>query len=101
MKGDLLPLVLGELVFSDGTHPDLTNHTVRFYMKDDDGVVLIDGHAAEIVDQATAKVKYTWQAGETDLVGPCHAEFKIFNLEGISQTFPAEDSFIIRFRETN
>jgi len=101
VKGDLNPDVRAQLIFPDGTKPDLTGgQTVKFYMSDDNGNVLIDGHDAVIVDAANCIVRYIWQTGETELIGPCHAEFKIF--DGIeTQTFPAADNFVIRFRESN
>ncbi len=100
VRNDLGPSIQATLKLNDNTTPDLTGSTVKFYMKDDNGVVVIDGHDATIIDPLLATIVYNWQAGETDLVGPCHGEFKVTKA-GITQTYPMEDDFVIRFRESN
>lgn len=73
---------------------DLTGATVRFSMRTQAGVILINRAAAVIVTPTGAPtVRYDWQTGNADEPGVHEAEFEVTYANGRIETFP-NDSFI-------
>ncbi len=97
---DRLPSIAATLGFvGSSAVPALPTGTVVNFIlrgKDDNGNPA--GTAAKvnapavIVDAATAKVRYDWAAGDTNLPGPYLAEWEVVTPDGKTQTFPT-DSF--------
>lgn len=82
VQGDLAPSITGNLTHSDGTVYDLTDTTVRFQMR-----LSIDRRwavnaPAVIVDAATGRVRYDWQAGDLDEAGDYSGRWLITFLDG-------------------
>lgn len=71
-QGDLLPVIEGTLRNPDGTPMSLTDCTVFFRMRRKGltlGELIIDDVEAEIVDEASGRVRYVWLDGDTTSPG--------------------------------
>jgi hypothetical protein len=95
VSGDLAPSVQATLQNSDGSAVTLTGCTVMFRLSQ--GGQLLFSKAATIVDATNGIVEYNWQAGDTNVVGQCKADFLVTFPGGATQTFPTEEDFIITF----
>jgi hypothetical protein len=85
MQGDLLTRIYAALT-QDGAARDLTGNTVRIYIQNNNGDLVVDGSLATIDNAASGYVSwdpdegemvsgYTWAA----LVGRCPTWFRVFS----------------------
>lgn len=90
---DLLPPLEATLGFeSMAGVPDLSDPAtvVSLIMrKDGDAQPKVNSQAV-IVDVATAKVRYDWATGDTDIPGVYKAEWEVVYADGKPQTFPTK-----------
>jgi len=89
-QGDTLPAVEYALAGNDldASHLNLAGASVDFVfyqLKSDSAVTT---KTAEIVDAETNRVRYQWQAGDTDTPGDYVCEFKVTYADGAVLTFP-------------
>jgi hypothetical protein len=74
-QGDTLPNLTVQLLGPTGAALDLTAATgVTFVMRSAAGVQLVR-RAATVTTAAQGRVSFTWQAGDTDLIGEHDAEW--------------------------
>ncbi len=85
-RNDLEPALRATLKDADGP-VNLTGLTVRFLMRDTDGVLKASG-VCTLVDAANGVVSYAWQSGDTDTTGDFTAEFEVTVSVGRTRTFP-------------
>ncbi|HVT76983.1 MAG TPA: BppU family phage baseplate upper protein [Acidimicrobiales bacterium] len=72
--------------------------SVKFHMRlisDDAPLLAAD---ATIVDATAGKVRYDWQAGDTDTAGYHRAEFKV-TFDGKPIRFPNDDDLVVHIRK--
>lgn len=89
-RNDTKPIEVGlEQQQADGTYSaaNLTNATVKFLMRDQDGQEVVNA-AAEIVDDVNGIVRYNFLAADTAVAGYFNAEFQVTFVSGIVETFP-------------
>lgn len=87
-KGDLLPEIAAQLIGPDGTHLVLDGATVKFTLRTPNGVVVINQRTATVVQATQGRVKYTWQPGDTDVIGTHDAEWIVVYPGGKEMTVP-------------
>jgi hypothetical protein len=90
-KGDLRPDLLVELTEGGAAVP-LDGCTVRLLARDQAGATAIDA-TMTIVDAASGRVSYAWQAGDTDQAGGLDLEIKVTDGSAKTRTFP-DDGFL-------
>ena len=98
VRNDLKPNIEATLTYKDGSVVNLTNATVKFHMKKENGAVVVNKDA-DVTEALNGKVVYYWAEGDTDLLGKCKGEFEVTFPDSTTQTFPAVDEFDIIFRE--
>lgn len=75
-KGDLLPDITTQLLGTDGLPLDLSVVvSVTFIMKTKEGVSLVE-RAATVVTPVEGRVRHTWVAGDTDVIGEHNVEWR-------------------------
>lgn len=96
VQNDTLP-VLNATIMKDGCLVDLSAATVKFYMINaDTDAVKIDGKNCDIIDAKKGKVRYSWEAEDTDTVGTYLGEFEVTFTTGKIQTGFKQLTIIIR-----
>lgn len=90
-RGDTLPYLSATLRGNDGTAADLTNATVLFKMRKANATAVALSRACSIIDAVKGKVRFYWQAGDTDVVGKFQGEFEVTYVNGSIETFPNKD----------
>lgn len=98
VRNDTRPNIEATLTYDDGSVVDLTNCTVKFHMRKENGAVVVD-KAASLQDAPNGVVLYTWEAEDTNVLGTCKGEFEVTFQDTTIQTFPKIDDFVIEFRE--
>jgi hypothetical protein len=86
-RNDTVPVFQAGLLDGSGLPIDLTGATVRFHMRDSDGIVVID-QPADIINPTTGTVQYSWVASDTDTSGTFQAEIEVTYALGEIETFP-------------
>lgn len=88
-RGDLLPVLFATLKNANDSPVDLTGSTVTFFMQwpDRPDKPRIGGVAFLVDDPVGGKVKYIWQAGNTNEAGLYRGEWRV-TYPGGRQTFP-------------
>lgn len=66
----------------------LTGATVRFFMRNRAGQVVVDAAALIVTATGTPTVEYSWQPGDTAAAGLYEAEFQVTYADGKIETFP-------------
>jgi hypothetical protein len=92
-QGDRRPYWVGWLEQPSGVPiPNLSQATsLTFKMSSGPGNPLkVNSNAVEILDEPTAKVRYKWQAGDTDQQGQFNVEIEIIWAVGEPMTVPTE-----------
>lgn len=94
--GDLLPAFDAVLTDKDGNPEDLSGFDGGFIFEYTlpNSTTKLTG-SVTVVDAATGHVRYSWQAGDTDVVGTLEGEFR-GTKGGKYQTWPSRDYAIIR-----
>lgn len=90
-QGAQNPSLDATLTKGDGSAQDLTGGTVTFSMKRQrTGAVKVNAGACTIVNApgTDGKVKYAWQAADTDTPGVYRGSFKVTGLAGGPAVFP-------------
>jgi hypothetical protein len=90
-QDDRKPDLTAKLVNDAGTAYDLSGCTVKFFMKDSQGTIKINGTSASIVNAATGQVKYEWATGDTDTPGTFYGLFQVVYSAGIVMSAPAQN----------
>lgn len=96
-QGDTWPPVRATLKDENGP-VDLTGCTVKFRMSGPSGANTVN-ESATITDAANGKVMYTWQKGDTKVVGQHRAEFVVTFANGKRATFPNNNFIFIQINE--
>ena len=92
-QNDTSPLLVVTLKDAAGNAIDLTSATVRFHMKRiNQATVKVDG-SAFVLDDDAGRVRYAWQAADTDTPGTFQGEFEVTYNTGEIETFP-NDGFL-------
>ncbi|MDX1810435.1 MAG: BppU family phage baseplate upper protein [Gammaproteobacteria bacterium] len=87
-RNDTSPDLECTLQGNDGVSVDITGATVRFHMtKKGETTPKVDALATN-VDEASGKVKYEWNAADTDTKGVFRGEFEVTYSDGSIETFP-------------
>jgi Rib/alpha/Esp surface antigen-like repeat protein len=94
-QNDTRPYLDAQLANTDGTPIDLTGCTVRFFMVSTSGGQPKINAQCAITDAVNGKVRYYWQAGDTESFGDYKAEFEITFPDGSKQTVPNDGYLII------
>lgn len=91
VQGDLEPDLLLDLAVND-TAEDITDATspTMVWWKPDDSVDEVD---LIVVDAAAGRVRYTWETGDTDLVGLHRGRVVLTRGNGEQQTFPSDGTW--------
>lgn len=66
---------------------NLIGAVVRFHMKTEDDLVLVN-KLATVVNQEGGIVRYDWEVGDTNYYGLCFAEFQVTYEDQNIETFP-------------
>ena len=102
VAGDLTPELTVTLLKPDERTPidGLTAETeVKFVLKAaHDAAAVISYQDAVVIDATNAKVKYSWQAGDTDTNGRFLGRFRI-KISGKFQHFPNKKWIVVNFNE--
>lgn len=75
----------------------LTGATVVFNMQNEDGDIVINRAAAEVLDDGDGtedgnpSVRYPWQVGDTASAGDFQGEFEVTYADAAIETFPNSD----------
>ena len=90
-QGDLFPFEY-VLTYDDATPIDLTGATVTITtILDDADSPTVDNETCQVTLPDSGVIVYTWQAGETDVVGMYRIEFLITFNSGATLTVPSGD----------
>jgi hypothetical protein len=95
VKGDLKPVLNVILQYEDGSAVNLTGANVNFQMSQN-GVQLLN-KPCTIINATSGQVQYQWQAGDTNYLGLCPAQFLVTFSDGTTQSFPTSQDFIVEF----
>lgn len=95
--GDTLSPLRAQLLYKDESNQlsyaeSLAGYTVKFLMKTERGQVKVaesELHVT-IVDAASRKVKYNWQAADVDTPGTYYAWFVVYSAGGAKDTYPKD-----------
>lgn len=99
-RGDTLDAFDATLKGADDVAVDLTGATARFTMTNvATGVNKVTGAAMTLVDAAGGKVRYEWQAADTDTAGDYYGEVEVTFASGKVATFPNSRHLVIRIQE--
>jgi len=98
VEGDLKPIIEATLTYKDGSIVNLAGCTVKFHMMQK-STVLIDKPAEILEPKTEGKIRYNWEAGDTNITGKCTAEFEVTFSDSKTMTFPTETTFEIVFRK--
>ena len=100
--GDVLPVLTATLSDASGALA-INGATVRFHMDDRDTGAEIVNAVAENLDDATeanrGKVRYQWQAADTDTPGWFWGEFQVTFTGPKTLTFPSPGHLLIHVAE--
>lgn len=94
-QNDTLPDLQVQLTDSGGYPFDLRSSTVMFRMVKRGAQYAKVGAFATVLDAVGGRIKYVWQAADTDTVGVYRAEFEATDSLGRIETYPAEDYYLI------
>lgn len=72
--------------------------SVTFVMKDQDEAVKVNAAAVIVGDPLDGRVKYNWQAADTDAPGDYDAEFVVLWSDGTTTTFPNHSYIQVRVK---
>jgi predicted dehydrogenase len=86
-RNDTAPAFRATLQDADAASVDVTGATVRFHMRNEAGVAVVDA-AAVIITAASGIVEYRWAAADTATSGVYKAEFEVTYSTGYIETFP-------------
>ena len=88
VQNDTGPPIDFELIYDDGTIPNLAGATVNFYIKrPDTGAVSNSGHTAcSVTDAAKGKCRYTFVAGDIPIAGKFLCDVELIGADGKKQT---------------
>jgi hypothetical protein len=78
---------------------DLTDASVRFYMRARNGAVVVDAAATVATPTGTPTVEYAWQPDDTATAGLYEAEFEVTYADGRIETFPNDGFIKVRMQE--
>src|SRR5690625_4740426 len=90
---DRTPALEAVLQQATGAPINLQNATVKFLMKDQDGLKI--DSPVTIIDVSRGMVKYDWAEDDTDEVGDYQAEFEITFSNGRKMTVPNDDYIVV------
>lgn len=95
-RNDTSPAIEYQLQDADGNAVDITGYTdVRYLMtpSGSDTLTVDDDTAGNVsvTDASAGKVKYEWQAADTDTPGYYEAEWEVEYSDGTKETFPNSD----------
>jgi hypothetical protein len=97
-RNDTRPLL--DFQLRDARGPvDLTGATVMFQMRAVGGTQAKIERACEVLDAASGKVRYAWQASDTDTAGTWLAEFEVTFSDGAQATFPNDRHLTVQIIE--
>lgn len=86
--GDTGPAITATLTDAAGAPVPLAGAAVRFRMRAVVGGTTVVDRAAEILDAPTGRVRYQWQAGDTDAAGEYLAGFAVTFGSGVVESVP-------------
>ena len=66
------------LVDDDGDAVDLTSKTVKFYMYDEEGTVIVSDGTCTITSTTGGLVSYSWAADDVDTAGEYWGYFRVY-----------------------
>jgi|TARA_B110000977_G_scaffold83655_1_gene111735 hypothetical protein len=88
-QNDTAPSIEAGLKDSNGRVKSMANaSTVKFHMKDENGLPLVTNGLGTIKSPTKGVVAYEWQTGDTANTGIHSAEFQIEYNNGQIETFP-------------
>lgn len=93
------PYIECNVKYKSGGAFDFTGASgVTFSMKDDEGVLTIDSKAAEFADAnpTLGKLRYKWEAGDTDTSGDYTAEFDVIYPASENMTLPLDGDINVK-----
>jgi hypothetical protein len=97
VQGDSAPTIFGTVLKPDGTAKDLSSVTeVKFQMrKADDRRYTVDAEA-EVVDAATGRVSYDWEANDLSVAGEYIGQWQLTFADGKVQTTTPANTITVR-----
>ena len=96
-QGDTAP-ALTATFYSDEdltTAVDITGATVVFWMRQEDGTVVVDDQSVTITDASGGAVSYAWQAGDTANVGRHYGRFKVTFADSTVGHYPNFENIVV------
>jgi hypothetical protein len=103
-QGDTAPALRVTLQRSNGNPVDLsTVDSVEFSLEDGDNEQIIQDDlsgAVSIINASEGLLQYSWEPGDTDIIGQKRAEFTLEFQSGEIETFPNSGFIIISIQET-
>ena len=92
-QNDTSPAIAAYLLDQDENPIDLTACTVRFIMRKRGETNYKVYQTVTIVDEDTGRIRYNWDAADTDEAGTFDAEFEVTYSDGTIETFP-NDTYV-------
>lgn len=94
-QNDTAPAIRATLKDASNNDVNLTGATVKFHMKTESGVVVVDD-TATVENANTGSVSYSWSTGDTETYGPHMGEFQVTYSDSSIETFPNKGYIKIR-----
>ena len=86
-QNDTSPAIQVALRNASNRPVNLIGAVVRFHMRTEDNLVLVN-KPATVVDQEAGIVRYEWETGDTNFYGICFGEFQVTYEDESIETFP-------------
>lgn len=98
-QGDTSPALVADLLNPDRTPANLVGASVLFHMRDSRRLASPITKPAQVVDESGGRVKYEWDAVDTEDFGDFEAEFQVTYGDGTVETFPNDTYLEITIME--
>jgi hypothetical protein len=89
---DTLPYYRGVVYDSAGPY-NLINCTVKVYIKDLSGTLIVNGVSAVITNAVKGEFEYRWASSDTQIAGTYTINFRIITQSGAYFTLPTDSSY--------
>jgi len=87
-QNDTSPAIAAQLLDANGDAVNVAGASVAFNMRTRGGAVKVNAAAGSVVNASEGRVKYSWDAADTDTIGRYEAEFQVTYADSSIETFP-------------